>query len=116
MSLRYYHDAARQTVIAMPAEPTVYEKKDRHGRCAEWVVQSEQRITRADNVRIPNSHRWRHAVRLPLQEVYDAMRDSRKKAVEFFEHAHLPNLPEIGADEYERLRQEYQSQADGNST
>lgn len=113
MSWIYYHDAVNKVVKAMRADPSVFEKKDKRGRRTGWHVGSEIRITRADNKFLSSTHRWKYPVCEHPYQSFDS-KDSREDVLHYFFVNHAPNLTEIDAMEYERLRQEYKAQAENN--
>ena len=113
MGYKYYHDAAAKTVYCLEYPPIVAEEKDRRGKRTGWIVQGEIIITRADNMILPESHRWKHRVREHPQEHYDA-RDDRGTVVEFFETHYLPNHTEVDEQTYRTLRDQYEQTARQN--
>ena len=106
----YYHDQDERTVYAVPSEPTVVLNK------SGWHIWTQWEVTRADNVLLCKSNRWKCPLREYVQDWYDNLKDTEAEAIRWFMLNHQPPGVGIDAGTYLRLKQQYESEAEGNQS
>lgn len=102
--------------VSDPSVSTQYEtetKRRKHPKALWHHVSQEIDITRADNWMEPNGQ-WHFPVMDPRHQRFDAHRDTAASALGLFKTFAGHTGKEIGKEEYERLRSEYDAEAQAN--
>ena len=95
--------------------PVIREQTERRtGRRTGWHVSAEIEITRADNVLLKPQNRWKYSTLDCPDQDFDA-HYSRDGVARYFDLHHAPRFRKIGAEEYQRLRNEYDAEARNNT-
>ncbi|HPA21055.1 MAG TPA: hypothetical protein PLU30_25125 [Verrucomicrobiae bacterium] len=102
----YIHDEEARLLYAVPLVPRVSELKTRRKQNRGWQVSTELHISRPDNFIIKKTRQWRFPVRQVLHDKYMSP-DTRDDAIRYFEMNHYPKGKQITAQEYDRIKQEY---------
>jgi len=104
----YFHDAENKTVYSVPKEPHSDESPD-----GSIFLSVEWTITSANNYRIHPPHHWKYPTSKQQSERYPAK--DAKDALGYFRIFKYPHFPEIDKAEYERLHEQYDTQANKNT-
>jgi len=108
----YYHDPQKEIVYSLPDEPGV-TKKTHKGKPSGWTISGTLEITDANNVIDKETGNWT----MPTSKaaIYPSNpKDSKEDSIrEFFSRWRPHGSKDISADEYKKLRGEYERRSAG---
>lgn len=111
MAYKYFHNLKNRTVCRVE-DPSTHESKSSQGEHRGWYISTRVLITRADNVL--EGSRWKYPTSGVPHDNF-GKRYSKEDVIMYFMGRVCADYgSEISSDEYEKLKERYETEAKSN--